>query len=221
MFVQVPASEWLFSQQVNPVRAQMLHSSRWNEIVREIVAGASYHDYDYEEGRPGGKFDGCWRPTITVHVAAPIVDRFHNGAGGIRAQHYDGPRTGMRATQDICAAMLATLVNMWIAKDGLEWHNDVRASFASPFAKAWIDQGSWILTKPLAMRNLLVPRWVVANATRTPPDKPAGFRFWASLMPDIEDRLDFKGAWVKNGVVFDDGAVFMRQAQENHDFGYS
>lgn len=221
MFAQIPAEIWQFSPGVKGVRANSLRTWAWADIVETILREAVFHECEAEEGDVGKKFEGMWRPTVTIRVAASTVDLFHNGAGGIRAQHYQSVQYGVLATQDICRRLRPKLREFWSSKARNPRLADFDASFKSESCKAWIHQGTWHRQARPVHRTLRVQRWLGALAAGVPEGKSARFKYWPLLMPEDETRIDFKGSWVKDGVVQDDGTVFTRQAFENHEYGYS
>src|SRR5262245_4540195 len=131
MFSKHPPDVWQLSCE-SPRTARLLSTS-FEEIVDRIVRELSVSE----------KRDEYGRKVLTLSLPANLVDLFHNGAGGYRAQYYESVSQGETANRYIL--------------DRLS-HLD-RELLKSPTAKIWIYKGQWLRHWRHAMRNLRVERW--------------------------------------------------------------
>jgi hypothetical protein len=222
MFGNVPVAEWLISPTVSVARTTYLHDMRWQDVIDAIVERAAFLSCRRTLGKPNGKFHGCWRPELTVKLPATIVDAFHSGSGGIRAQYYFGADTGRAATLELLDIMYSKLETFWLENRKRHFLKGFQASFASDYCKIWIHQGPWLRGLPATkLCTLQVKRWQSSSWYTIPSGKPPHFASWPTLMPETETRIDFKGAWIKDQVVSDDGTVAIGQDLENHHRGYA
>ena len=159
MFSVQPHDVWQL--RCEPSRAARLLSIPFENIVDRIHAESSVQR----------KLDEFGRTVLTLTLASELVDLFHNGAGGYRAQFYESIRQDEQANRYIL--------------DRLS-HID-REILKSRTAKIWIYQGQWLRRQRHAMRNLRVERWH-RNFHVCPKLVRYGY-----LTPDNETRLVIKG----------------------------
>jgi hypothetical protein len=217
LFEIVPAEEWQLADRIGPERKSRLLGTEYSTIVRMIAGQA--------------KLQGCWRTQseripgahraeIKLILPRQTVDRFHNGAGGYRAQYYLGADEGERANQFTLYQIIARLKelrNTPLMK-GVEW-GFIESSLRQKDAKLWIHEGAWLTENRPADRNLFVARWCT-NSSKVGLD----FRFeprWAQLTPENETKVDLKGDYVGenlNPVGFSSKPC---RRQEIHDFGFT
>jgi hypothetical protein len=166
-FNTLPASVWRLS--CDEARASRLLCESYESIVEQIESRFSVLKRD----------DTGERLEITLHVESPLVDLFHNGAGGYRAQYYVSPKQGDMANRYFLRRLLRRI-------DGLAASE--RAAFAHQSAKVWIYQGQWFHQKWKCIRHLSAERWH-ANF-----EENRRKVLWGYLAPEHETRLVLKSA---------------------------
>lgn len=98
-FALIPDDIWLFSDAVSDKRRRRLLETPIEEIVSEILQNIQLSRLHWEKGKKNGEFDRCQRPIFRIELQAKLIDLFHNGAGGIRAQYYTKASYGKGATK--------------------------------------------------------------------------------------------------------------------------
>jgi hypothetical protein len=161
------------------------------------------------------------RALIQIHMPKPeVVDLFHNGAGGYRAQYYVGVDVGEGANCCVVNILREALKERRETHPKLKCDWDfIDSSLSAPGAKIWIHEGAWLSDNSAANRNLSVDRWE-KNSTGITLEH----RFepsWVQLTPGIESRLDLKGGWIDKTYASVPSANKPYRGQEIHDFGYT
>ncbi|MFO1091585.1 MAG: hypothetical protein U1E46_18570 [Hyphomicrobiales bacterium] len=132
---------------------------------------------------------------LELHVDPILVDLFHNGSGGYRAQFYEGVTKG-RAANTFALLKLLPIVR----------RIDREFKFTSR-TTIWIcEQGDWFNEEPQRLQNLDVARWRDAEergATRCG-------KLWR-LMPYTEHRLVIRNRKKSSGL----------RGDQIHLWGYS
>ena len=218
VFGIVPESYWRLRDRIGADRKSRLLKTPFNQILSRIVAEFVLADYlpDTHDRVP----DLC-RALVQIHVPKPqVVDLFHNGAGGLRAQYYIGVWEGEGANRYAVERIRDALRGRRAMHPNLDCDWDfIEASLSVPGAKIWIREGAWLTDNKADNRNLIVDQWE-QNASRItvwPGFEPS----WRQLTPDNETRLDIKGGWIDEGFASVPSANKPRRSQEIHDFGYT
>lgn len=212
-----PATEWQLEQRVGKARKRRLLETSFDSIVQQITEQTELHDYECEEVK---KFPGSKRVWFKLILEPPVVDLFHNGAGGYRAQFYLDILQGEKANRCVIDSLLATLKCLCAArpKEDCSWEF-IEASLCHHDAKIWIHEGAWLSDNRPADRNLVIDRWE-QNAHKI----TLQHRFepsWARLTPDSETRLELKGGCVDETINSIDVQLKPSRSLELHDHGYT
>lgn len=157
---------------------------------------------------------GMRRVEIRLSLATDVVDLFHNGAGGFRAQFLRAPSDGIRANRFIFDILSKRIVEEHGLKGTAE-----EVSLRHEHARAWINEGAWLTDVPVTCRGLTVPFWE-NNASKI----HMGLRFeadWARKVPDSETEIVLKGGCVDADGNAADIDVKPSWAYEVHTHGYS
>jgi hypothetical protein len=157
MFTIVPEHVWILTPAVNDVRRQALLSTPYEDIVATIVSRANVGKLRAERNKKsilGHPPQSLKRSRVEIRLPCNIVDLFHNGAGGYRAQFYESIQLGEEANEFCRNKILALVKFQETKKDPL-----AAASLSCETAKVWIGQGRWLHQKWKCLRNLQVPRW--------------------------------------------------------------
>ena len=184
MFHLVRATEWTVVQ-IDARRHKRLLTTSFESIVQRISSGAVVAGHRREKGKSKHLQD-AHRAVIELRLPATIVDCFHNGAGGYRAQFYRSASNGEKANCYLILSVLDRLIALCRVqpKRGLP-AEFIEASLRHPAAKVWIHQGRWLRCRRLADRKLHIQRWLsgLQNEDARVRDKLA---VWAQLAPSSE-----------------------------------
>ena len=213
----VPESDWQLCDRIGADRKRRLLNTPFDQILSRTVAEAELDDRkpDRYEHAPN-----LHRALFELRLPNEVVDLFHNGAGGYRAQYYIGVCEGENANRYTIDEMRGTpkkLLAMHHRPD-CDW-DFIEASLSDPWAKIWIHEGAWLSDNKPDDRNLVVDRWK-QNASKI----SLQHRFesnWAQLTPDNEMGLDIKGGWIDENFTSAPSANKPNRSQEIHDFGYT
>ncbi len=199
-------------------RKSRLLKTPFNQILSRIVAEFVLDDYlpDTHNQAP----DLC-RALVKVHVPDPqVVDLFHNGAGGLRAQYYIGVLKGEAANRYAVDRVRDTLRGRRAMHSNLDGDWDfIEASLSAFGAKIWIHEGAWLTDNKADIRNLIVDHWEqnASKITVWPGFEPS----WSQLTPDNETEIEIKGGWINERFVSVPSANKPRRSQDIHDLGYT
>lgn len=198
MFRILSEEVWILSDAVNGIRRQALLSTPYHEIVSAILANANIVRIKKEPNKHpvlGEDPKSLERYYVEIRLPCDVVDKFHNGAGGYRAQFYESEELGEKAN-DYCREMLLELVkSIEIKKDQAWMSRPAAISLYCPTAKIWIGQGNWLRLQYKFLRNLHVPRWKCDPNT---VDKDRRKRWRQSMLtPDKENRIRLIGGWLR------------------------
>ena len=122
------------------------------------------------------------------------VDMFHNSVCGYRAQYYYSIKNGKRANRyaiDLLAPRITGLLSGANKRTCPLWL--VEKSLSDFHAKIWIHQGRWLRSESHNDQNLRVERWLHKQSSASKKIRKKAR--WASLAPDVEMRLELKGAY--------------------------
>jgi hypothetical protein len=216
-FEIAPASEWRLEQNIGTARRKRLLETPFDSIVNRISEQATLRDYGSERIK---KFPGSKRVWIKLILPRKIIDLFHNGAGGYRAQYYLGVEQGETANRYLINSLFRRLKKLCreSSKRTCTW-NFAEASLSDSDAKAWIHQGTWLRTRKLADRILKVDRWIDNDKTLKSPD--TNISIWAQLAPDCETGLDIFGGCIDENFHSIGKKLKPRRSQQLHDQGYT
>lgn len=212
----IPATEWKLDESIGTERKARLLNTPFGEIVSLITMRGKIVRCTKE---PLDKDPRYSRVVVELLLPRKVVDLFHNGAGGYRAQYYLSISEGENANRHVIDA-LRPEINNWLAlHTQLGWSGEiVETSVGHPQTKIWINEGPWQTDGNLFDRNLVVDRW-----RRNAEIDTKWYRFekwWAELTPDNETRLALKGGWIDADLR---AALKGKQARsyEIHSFGYT
>ena len=182
MFALLSAEIWRLRPSIGAERQQRLLDTTFDEIVVQITANARIASCATVRSNEHPDYE---RVEIAIELPATVVDLFHNGAGGYRAQYYESLVAGEQANRHVIDALqeLSRLDSGMASK-----------SIRHGLAKIWIREGRWRDDNLEQDRNLEVKRWqnFAARHRTIPKLEP----IWASLTPNRETYLEIKGAWV-------------------------
>ncbi len=213
----VPATEWQLERRIAKSRKRRLLDNSFDSIVQQITEQAELRDYGCEEIK---KFPGSKRVWFKLILESSIVDLFHNGAGGYRAQFYLDILQGEKANRCVIDSLVTPLKCLSAArpKEDCSW-GFIEASLCHHDAKVWIHEGAWLTDNRPADQNLVIGRWE-QNAHKI----TLQYRFeptWARLTPENETQLELKGGCVDETFVSIDVQVKPSRSLELHDHGYT
>jgi hypothetical protein len=120
--------------------------------------------------RQRGNFRGYFGPNlgtprsleryrVEIRLPCSLVDLFHNGAGGYRAQFYESIELGEEANAYCHDAILSAIKSQETRRDQNWMDTPEAASLYCETTKVWIHQGLWFHQEWICLRNLQVPRW--------------------------------------------------------------
>jgi hypothetical protein len=193
MFAILPEHTWILTEAVSGVRRQALLSTPYEDIVANIVSRANVGKLRAEHNKKpmlDHPLRLLKRYRVEIRLPCNIVDLFHNGAGGYRAQFYESIRLGEKANDFCRNNILALLKFRENKRDQL-----AAASLYCQTTKVWIHQGLWIRPPRLRLQNLRVPRWECDEKSAAEERK----KRWkqSMLAPDDECRIDLIGGWLR------------------------
>ena len=138
-----------------------------------------------------------FRVVVTLQVDSSTVDLFHNSARGYRAQYYSSVKAGDRANLYALNVLAPRIVELSMAIAKRTCQPDWLArSIANRHAKLWIHQGLWLRRARSSDAVLLVSRWMKQQRSADPKRRKRAR--WAALAPELESRIDIKGAYFRS-----------------------
>ena len=216
-FVLIEPSIWQLSERIDFSRKSRLLETPFLEIVDRLVASARWTRCLQKslDARPD-----YVRAELELMFPTDLVDLFHNGAGGYRAQFYSDMRRGEHANRYVIDSLIAKLKQMPIPKGEQDcaW-GFLEASIHDADAKIWIcEDGAWFRDKSDQARNLSVFRWM-QNARRIEIEKNFKLRH-PYLTPNDECRLEIKGGALDDRWV---GGTTLKpsRSEDIHDLGFT
>lgn len=195
-FRRVSSKDWSISDSVSPKRRSRLLRETFPKIVELLCTTLKSVTARRAKNRcpvHGFPPKSLVRTELTIYFPRYVVDLFHNGAGGYRAQYYLSPKLGDHANAVCCKRLLAAVESERALHPRYQ-DGKSRRSLNSVHAKVWIGQGRWLWERRIAVRNLTARRWAQAEAKNK---RAKQFQIWAKLMPSDEDRIRLFGAWVE------------------------
>lgn len=212
-FSKVSADEWQFDERVSDGRRSWLTTLSFEGVSFGISKNAGCSSIYME---PVKDHPGCYRAHVDLDCPARLVDVFHSGLGGYRAQYYVSPVRGDSANRYFLATVL-NQIEQW-GQTQNDWPA-INASIRHADAKAWIHEGTWFEDSTAKDLHLTVPRWQ-SNAERI-TIWPRFDLHWARVMPSEETIIEIKGGCVdKTGTPIDIKLKPKRSA-EIHNYGFT
>lgn len=173
----------------------------------------AYVDY----GRGMEAHRGYWWLPSDLGV---LVDRYHNGASGVRAQCLANIDLGNRAL-DVARDALRSRALDLVSTRG--WPKPsitmVEASLGAESSKVWIYQGLWVRRARADARDLLVSTWHehASNKVRKVRDLVR----YGSKAPTDEHRIEVIGAWLDETGHPQPGKEPGLRATQIHQYGFT
>jgi hypothetical protein len=197
MFATLPEHIWILTEAVSGARRQELLSTPFEAIVAEIASRGTPGKPKLRRNRDP-IFDNCPRSLkryrVEILLPCNLVDLFHNGAGGYRAQFYESIALGDEANA-YCRDAILPLIRSQEMKRRLNWMDTpAAASLNCQTTKVWIYQGQWIRPPRLRLQNLRVRRWQCDKKLDDTERKKRWKR--SMLAPDNETRINLIGGWL-------------------------
>jgi hypothetical protein len=194
-FIVAPSSIWNLSDRIVGDRKSRLLTFAYDRIIGDLVS-----DFEVDEVRcvRSWKRPECHRIEIAIFVPSRIVDVFHNGAGGYRAQFWRSPQLGEmgnRTVLDMIALRLAKLRRGRRDIDFL-WPT-LFSSISSAAAKIWIqenDGSGWRDDTRPEKLDLFVEDWTTRDSEFSISKRVV--RNWSKLAPEHVSYVDIKGGWL-------------------------
>ena len=217
MFEIISDTEWQLDERVVYPRRDRLLTTSFEIIVERMSAEVKVNKYKRNHVKAHA---GARRAVVEIRLSPEVMDLFHNGAGGYRAQFYLGVSHGEAANRYVIDSLLPSVRDAVVqrSKRGCPW-GLVKASLCDPDAKAWIHQGLWIRSKKLIDRNLNVERWQ-HNGTTMSLRKQL-LPIWALLTPECETRLQLMGGSVDSKFRSLNVQLKPDRSQELYDLGFT
>ena len=188
IFSIVPPEEWRLDSCIGRERRARLSNTPFEAISEQIAEVASCAGIAMEslDDHPGSN-----RARVGIELPAELVDLFHNGATGYRAQFYLSPDLGEAANRHILNRLLGPITE-W--GQGLADWQAIGASLRHTDAKVWIREGTWFEDSKEEDLHLTVLRWRdnAEKMTKWPRFEP----HWARVTPKRETILEIKGGCV-------------------------
>jgi len=217
MFARIDQDCWRIAKTVPTARRYKLLNAPDFPTIVDLVVGAVVKVVVAREA--------CNNPTeyfrvvATLHCSSvSVVDFFHNGNTGYRAQYLMDPSLG-EAANAYCTERFAVLVEARIKKKlppgwTLDW---ALSSIRDKAAKSWIHQGLWIRHADEECQDLNVESWLNFDRTDKVARKKARY---GRQLPSEENRIDLKGAWVSMDLRRL-GSLKVERANDIHRYGFS
>lgn len=197
-FKIVPSTVWELSERVNDERRERLLKTPFDKIVEMIIRNGKVGKVHYERNKAtisNHEKRSLKRYYVEIELPTKVVDLFHNGAGGYRAQYYVSAAIGEKANNFCCKKILG-LIESKRDREKINHHSEAETkSFSRPTAKVWIHQGVWSRHKRISDRNLHVARW--KSDPRVTCDRRKKLLLWSMLTPDAENRIKLIGGWLR------------------------
>ena len=210
-FRLAPLSDWHLSGDIDPQRrARLLEGVPFERIVELVCADVKCVSLRSEAGT-SKELKGARRAKAQLWTSPTLVDLWHNGRGGYRAQY-------------LVSADLGDAANRYAIKwltEAIRTHLEQCSRKLAPPAwnKVWIQEGRWWRYARRTDRHFQCPAWINATAKT---DKERNLVRWGQLAPSDEPRLVLKGPWLQEGQAPTSGGKAADQrAQQIHDFGYT
>jgi hypothetical protein len=168
----------------------------------------------------GGKGQ-YWRAefTVTVTSDSDLVDLFHNGVDGYRAQYLRGEKEGDLANELMLDLLRSKLIAAWTqpAPFGADW---MRQSIGEG-AKVWVHQGRWVLgwkRRPIRV-ELAVDDWLTHQADS---DEKIRTKVKLGALCPRSFEVDVKGIFLSpEGVPCKPPKPLNERARQIHMYGFT
>jgi hypothetical protein len=187
-------------------------STTFEEIVSKIVES---HKVVGCRCTPMRRLAGMQRVEVVLELPSEVVDLFHNGAAGYRAQFYQGVVMGECANRRVIDALLPSI----LARPWEPSPEHIKASLGDPDAKVWICEiGGWMDDVDSKACGLTVERW----EENVGKGKKHRFELrHMRLTPEHVTKLDIKGGCLNES--FEPAGVVVKphRSQELCDHGFT
>jgi hypothetical protein len=214
-FQRVATSKWKLGPRIDAQRRARLLDTSFEEVVEKIVQEATV---DSCRLMAIDKYAGAQRALVRLCVSSRLVDIFHSGAGGYRAQFYLSVENGENANR-FCIERLVPLIITSCTRQRNCRVDGIERSLRDLDAKIWICEGAWLKENKDVVRNLSVEFWEKNAAL-------VGLRHrfeatWAKLTPEDEISLEVKGGCIDQdcqplGII-----LKSKRSEEIHLHGYT
>lgn len=155
------------------------------------------------------------RIEAVLELPSDVIDLFHNGAAGYRAQFYQGMDAGVRANRRVIDAVLPSiLAGSWEPSP-----EHIRASLGDPDAKVWICEiGGWMDGGPEQF-GLKVEQWEMNASKFGMQHRFDAHHAW--LTPEHVTKLEVKGGCLNEA--FEPAGIVLKpnRSQELRDHGFT
>jgi hypothetical protein len=215
-FGQVRESEWSLADRIGRARARVLLRTPFESICAELACSAELVRVVKD---PLKKYPGASRAIVSIQVLPRLVDLFHNGAGGYRAQYYLGLSEGALANRFAIDSLLPAIWAQFDKRDSQIPKSLIENSLTHDDAKIWIHQGIWFRQMKLVDRNLHVERWRRNGEINELRQKR--IPTWAALTPANEVRIEIKGGSVNQRLLPLPFELKPHRANEIGSLGYT
>ncbi|MGE0800955.1 MAG: hypothetical protein AB7G13_33005 [Lautropia sp.] len=225
-FVRQPPEIWIISDRTEPNRRNhLLHGPDYSDIIAMMASSCM----EVEASREGMKSNRQIR-RLHARLTFPeeLVDLFHNGSAGYRAQYLASVELGKLAN-DLAVKSFSRCVLDALAERPKRTLADEWSlrSLQSPGAKVWIHQGPWFRAASRAQGLLSVAQWNAAaqaplmKAKNSSSKTAAGeFALWAAQLPDSECEIHLMGGWLHaDGRSY--GTAKPQRAEDIHRRGFT
>ena len=207
MFSVVPENEWRLSKQIDCERRETLLHTTFEEISDKIFNQLEKSKIKREKLHD---VQGAERIYIEIILPCQLVDLFHNGAGGYRAQYLYDLNQGEKANQFIISKLSEKFGN---------GDKFTKLSLQHFDSKIWVQENAWLGDNEYSNRNLFVEFW-----NKNSKEITLAHRFepsWAQLTPYDESCLEIKGGSVDSNLQPIDKSLKPSRSLEIHRFDYT
>ena len=213
-FVRIRRQDWRLAGHTSAdQRDRLLAATTFEAIVAIIAREARVTACGCE---PKDDEPTYHRAVVTLELPSTLVDVFHSGCAGIRAQYYRSPDFGDRAKRYAIARLMSVIERALRTSEDWPW---IKESLTHHDAKVWVHEGTWFRQRQKGERRLRVARWIKARPSGSRRERRK--RRWAMLTPTTETRLEVKGAFLDDQSVWFGRSSKPRRAREIHENGYT
>jgi len=212
-------TSWRYSESLPWSRRHKLSNCvAFGELASRIAESAAC-------GKPATEFlESRWawrRPVFTLSCAPDLVDLFHNGQRGYRAQYNACEKRGEAANAKILALLTPKLIAAWLKWERRPYDEAwLRQSLDPAGAKIWIHQGRWSLgwDRREITVELCVDSWL---AHAHSPHKEIRRKVKLGALCPREDKLVVKGFFLDAFGVSQTPKSLTERATQIHRYGFT
>ena len=219
-FVVLPASKWLLRSDIAEERRRsLLHPPNFVEIVEQLRQSVRLRSARCERSSKNP-----WTRVKAVLYVPPelgvLVDQYHNGASGVRAQCLKSIDLGDLAL-DVARDALRSRALELISTRGCPKPSMtmVEASLKAESSKVWIYQGLWVRRAKADARDLLVATWHEPAGNQDA--KIRNLVRYGSKAPSDEHRIEVIGGWLDDSGTPRPGKEPGLRATQIHRYGFT